>query len=804
MAEKERPAPAAMQTGSREDLLRAVLDGSDQMVQVGDPDTLTVLYANRSALAFAVHGDESCEGRRCHEYMMGLDEPCPFCPLHQTDGAPSGEGEVDNGRQVFAVKTSLIDWNGKKVFVEYAWDITRFRRSQGHFETQRRMLLRSIPHARGLLHLDLTENACLRFERADADEQPQQPHSADDAVRRMLAFVSETAQRERLFAVFCRAALLRAHAAGQLQLHQEALFRTGDARTRSVLITAHLLMNPDSGHLECVIYGADITDEVQQRKEQASYMREQLTIFGALAKDYLNVYLLSPDFSSIRVLKLDGYVTSGLDRNKNAVYPYYETCLRYIDERVYPDDRPMMREAMKPQAVQHALQLQPEYTAHYRTLSAGQPHYYQFKYIRPGAEGHIIAAFQNIDAIMDVERRQQEALSTALAAAEQSNQAKTAFLSNMSHDLRTPLNAIIGLTSLADAHADDTQRVRGYLTQIALSGRHLLALLNDILDMSHVESGRVQIEETPLFLPDLLRELESLTRAEADSQQVALSFSAEGLRHPNVQADGLRLKQVLLNLLGNAVKFTGAGGRVSFLVQEPPDAAAGYAHFLFFVRDTGIGISEEFRQHLFEPFTREQSAAVRSIPGTGLGLSISKSIIDLMGGTIHVNSERGKGSEFIVSLCLRTAAEAPKPDAPQQRLFPALTQEQRRQALHKRVLLVDDNALNREIGVELLRTAGFTADSAEDGRDAVEKVRSAPQQYDVVLMDVQMPGMDGYEATRRIRALDSPAADIPIYALTANAFDEDRLNAVSAGMNGHLTKPIDADRLIRTLLPGKD
>ena len=175
-----------------------------------------------------------------------------------------------------------------------------------------------------------------------------------------------------------------------------------------------------------------------------------------------------------------------------------------------------------------------------------------------------------------------------------------------------------------------------------------------------------------------------------------------------------------------------------------------------------------------------------------------------MGGTIHVNSERGKGSEFIVSLRLRTAAEAPKPNAPLQRLFPALTQEQRRQALHKRVLLVDDNALNREIGVELLRTAGFTVDSAEDGRDAVEKVRSTPQQYDVVLMDVQMPGMDGYEATRRIRALDSPAADIPIYALTANAFDEDRLNAVSAGMNGHLTKPIDADRLIRTLLPGKD
>ena len=387
-----------------------------------------------------------------------------------------------------------------------------------------------------------------------------------------------------------------------------------------------------------------------------------------------------------------------------------------------------------------------------------------------------------------------EELRRALTAAEQANRAKTTFLNSMSHDIRTPMNAIIGFTALAQHSGQDAAQVQDYLNKIMLSSQHLLELINDVLDMSRIESGNVQINPQPLHLPALLDELYTILQPGAEARQQQLLFDTQGLHTPDVAADKLRLNQILLNILGNAVKFTPEGGTICLRVAQTDDAPEGFADLVFTVQDNGPGMSPEFQKHIFEAFTRADSAA--GTQGTGLGMAITKNLVDLMHGTITVDSTEGKGSTFTVTLRF-AVCEAPVPAV----LPPAPAA---RAGGH--ILLVEDNALNQEIAADILRENSFTVESVSDGTAAVAAVQNAaPGQYDLILMDIQMPKMDGYAATRAIRALDDPAkASIPILAMTANAFEEDRRAALDAGMNGYLTKPLEIPKLlaaIQQLLP---
>ena len=398
----------------------------------------------------------------------------------------------------------------------------------------------------------------------------------------------------------------------------------------------------------------------------------------------------------------------------------------------------------------------------------------------------------------------------------QFNRAETIFLNSISHDIRTPLNVIIGYTALASAHVNEAQEVKRYLSKIQTASKHLLLLVNDVLDMSHIESGTLKLEHAPVYFPDVLEDLKSIVQTDISAKQLEFHVDTKNMVHKNVITDKLRLNQVLLNILENAVKYTRPGGKICFQIQELKGQEPGFAKYEFRVKDTGIGMSEEFIEHIFEPFSREQTSTVSGIEGTGLGMAIVKKIVDRMGGTIAVKSRQGEGTEVIVILKFKVSSQ---PVANEMR---ALSRPEQMETFsekekakqenskeessenpfkNKKILLVEDNELNREIAVELLKEEGFILDTAEDGTIAVEKMRTAkPGQYDLILMDIQMPIMDGYEATRQIRKLKNPeTANIPIIAMTANAFEEDRQKALEAGMNEHVAKPIDLARLLEVV-----
>ena len=395
-----------------------------------------------------------------------------------------------------------------------------------------------------------------------------------------------------------------------------------------------------------------------------------------------------------------------------------------------------------------------------------------------------LAAAQAYQASLEQKNRELEIAVRQEAAA---NRAKRDFLFNMSHDIRTPMNAIIGYTTLAETNLTQPAKVADYLRKISTASQHLLSLINDVLDMSRIESGRVVLEQKPLHLPTLVQDVRDIIQSNITAKGLAFTVDLAGVRDEDVIGDPLRLQRILLNILSNAVKFTPSGGSITLRVVEKSGAPLRYADYEFHVRDTGIGMSAEYQKHIYEQFSREETSTVSKTEGTGLGMPITKRLVEMMDGSIELVSAPGKGTEFTVHLRLPLGGEQKEKTPAADPTFAGT-----------RLLVVEDNELNMEITTTVLEEAGFSVDQAVNGQAALEKVATAaPGQYALVLMDIQMPVMDGYEATRRIRALPDPAkARIPIVAMTANAFAEDRENALAAGMNDHIAKPFDIHTLL--------
>ena len=451
-----------------------------------------------------------------------------------------------------------------------------------------------------------------------------------------------------------------------------------------------------------------------------------------------------------------------------------------VNSVVHPSDREAFCAATQPSVVLDKVEQDHMYFVNFRLQINDEDVYYQIKFVKDEySKNHVIAGFHSVDA----ETKREMA---NLEKAELANKAKSAFLFNMSHDIRTPLNAMIGFTDMAIKNIEDKGKALDCLKKSKLSSEHLLSLVNDVLDMSRIESGKVELDLNPVNLDENGNDYVPMLKSLAEKKNVDFKYVSHNIQNRYVYVDFLRLNQVIINVVSNAVKYTPSGGFVSLDVSQIPSDREGYGVYEFVISDTGIGMSPEYQSHLFDEFSRERTSTVSKQQGTGLGLAISKRIIDMMEGTIDVESEVGKGSKFTIRVPMRLQEN---PEAVEQVRF-AYSEQESISFEGFKVLVVEDNELNLEISKDILENAGVIVESAEDGSIAIERLKEkGPDYYDCILMDIQMPVMDGFEATRKIRKM-FPDKRIPIVALSANAFDEDRRKSLEAGMDGHLSKPI--------------
>ncbi len=551
-----------------------------------------------------------------------------------------------------------------------------------------------------------------------------------------------------------------------------------------------------------LFYQRFLLDCTAQKLQEKKNHQRHMELVQALSIDFNLICFVDTQTGLVIPIRNDGRESTYMFQEKISLKDSME---QYILDYVHEDDKEMLSNAISIDTMKKELSRNKLYYVNYRKHIGGEIIYFQMKVVRvqmgDGGLG-IVLGFRSVDQETRREMEQRDLLENALSQANKANRAKSIFLSNMSHDIRTPMNAIVGFTNLAIARIDSKEQVAEYLKKIMTSGSHLLSLINDVLDMSRIESGKIHLEEEPCSLSDILYGLRNILQADVHAKQLTFQIDAENIVHEYIYCDKLRLNQVLLNLLGNSVKYTESGGSVSMTITEKSGVQADYGYYEFYIKDNGIGMSQEFVEHIFETFEREKNSTISGIQGTGLGMAITKNIVDLMNGSIKVRSEKGKGSEFIVSFAFRLCLDAK--ELKKNRNLPSEEQMLEQEDLRsqpKRILLAEDVEMNQEIAVAILEDAGFMVDVAGNGKIAVEILKKAePEYYQAVLMDVQMPVMNGYEATKEIRSLKNRRlASIPIIAMTANAFEEDRQEAMHYGMNGHIAKPIDVQNLFETL-----
>ncbi|MBQ0014182.1 MAG: response regulator [Oscillospiraceae bacterium] len=528
----------------------------------------------------------------------------------------------------------------------------------------------------------------------------------------------------------------------------------------------------------------------------------QRAIIEYLSNDYKMVMLVEGITGGITIYRGEHYVVDTLGKPSSSFSSFTEFVKEMAKTAVFEDDREDFIAALSQDRIEYAFRRSSEYYVDFRLCYGGEYVYCQMKLVMPDSDqidSSMLVGYHIIDEQIKKEKQVQNELEFAREAAETANRTKSSFLFNMSHDIRTPMNAILGFANMAKKYSDDKEKVEECIDKVQTSGTHLLGLINDILDMARIESGKIEIEVEPVDVREAADRLTTILGDLARDKDIKLSVSLEDVENPYVYLDELHVNQILLNIISNAVKYTENGGKVDILIKEMLSSDKERARYRFVISDTGIGMTEEFLDHVFDSFERDKNEALAGIQGTGLGMSITKRLVDIMHGNIEVESTLGEGSTFTVDL------EFKKYEGDFEALVTAEA-EQEQEATEitldgKRILLVDDNELNREIASEILAETGAVIEEAEDGVEAFDKVReSEPGYYDIVLMDVQMPRMNGYESTKAIRALENEAlANIPIIAMTANAFDEDREDALEAGMNEHIAKPIDVVKLFDCL-----
>ena len=705
--------------------------------------------------------------------------------------------------------------------------------------------------------------------------------------------------------------------------------RRKDGAIRYVMGNVKLMRENDE--LRYQRFVLDCTDRKLQEEENE---RQQMELVQALSIDYKVVCFFDLETGIGKPLRVEE-VSQQFKENFAGELSFEESMEFYIQKYVCEEDREMVRQAASREEIEKGLSEGKQYHVNFRTIRRGQPEYYQMKIVRAGirnGRGSIVLGIRSVDKEIRSEMEQRGLLKDALMQANRASKAKSVFLSNMSHDIRTPMNAIVGFTSLAMKHIDNRERMEEYLKKIMTSGNHLLSLINDVLDMSRIESGKIRLDEKACSLPEILHSICNIVQADVHAKQLELHIDTLDIRNEDIYCDKLRLNQVLLNLLGNAVKYTGAGGAINMRITEKAGAPDGFAQYEFSIKDNGVGMTPEFVERIFEPFSRAEDSRISKVEGAGLGMTIAQNIIKMMNGDICIDSQVGSGTQISVTVFLKQqstkvadleryaglrvlvvdddryicevvcgvleemkivgkwtqrgrdavrlvreaedagegyfavildwrmpdmdgieTAKAIRREAGERikvimlsgydwsevesevrdagvdgflskpllksRLVYLLKKiaiedkmeekaegpgegEDAMPSFHgKRILLTEDNELNREIAMEIIGSTGAIVECAEDGKQGVEKFLEKEEgYYDLIFMDIQMPVMNGHEATEAIRKLDrKDAARIPIIALTANAYTEDVIASRKAGMNEHMTKPLMIEKLMECM-----
>ena len=546
----------------------------------------------------------------------------------------------------------------------------------------------------------------------------------------------------------------------------------------------------------------DVDDEVRQsqamqealddaRKAEAEYRQaaaKSITyerVAQALAGDYFCIYIVDPDTDKfVEYSATKEYDDLGVEK---AGDNFFDASRRNMERLIFIEDKDRFFGTFYKKKVMSILERDGSFTMKYRLMVHNTPTWVSMKAtLLEDRDGrHLIIGVNNIDAQMKRELEYQQHVAEARTSA------RNDFLANMSHDIRTPMNAIVGYTNIAKSHMDDPAAVTNALEKIGSSSHYLLSLINDILDISKIESGKMQVNLGPCDLESIFRHIEDITALQARNKALIITYQHDSVRHVRVNADELRIEQVLVNIASNAIKYTPSGKTVDLIAEEEPAEGNKY-RYRFIVRDTGIGISEEYLPYIFESFTREEKTTVNRIQGTGLGLALTAKVVELMGGTISVKSKLGEGSEFTVVLELEALESENEDKDPENDII---------DLAGCRVLLVEDNEINAEIAAMILSQYEIEVDRAENGQIGLEQVQKNDiGYYDAVLMDIQMPVMNGYEATKAIRALDGDYyKTMPIIAMSANAYDDDVKACLAAGMNAHIAKPYNPDDLLKLL-----
>lgn len=538
-----------------------------------------------------------------------------------------------------------------------------------------------------------------------------------------------------------------------------------------------------------IVIGISSVDEQMKAMEAFETAHHASITFGrvasALAGDYFSIYVVDLDTDRfVEYFATEEYDKLGVEKTGE---DFFNVSRRNMSRLVYEDDRERVMGTFYREKIMSILERDRIFTMKYRLVFRDTPVWVSMKatLLEDNDGRHLIIGTNNIEAQMEREAEYQRRVREARTSA------RNDFLANMSHDIRTPMNAIVGYTNIAKSNKHKPETVADALDKIGSSSHYLLSLINDILDISKIESGKMQISCGPCDLAELFRRIEDITALQAKKKSLVINYCYDNICHYQVITDELRIEQIIINIVSNAIKYTPPGKTVDLIAEEVP-SPGGKNKYRFIIRDTGIGIKEDYMPHIFESFTREERTTVNRIQGTGLGLAITAKIVEMMGGTISVKSKLGEGSEFTVELELEPFETDSQANAE--------NSENIDLAGH-RILLVEDNAINAEIARMILEQYGAEVQQAENGKTGLEALQEkGPGYYDAVLMDIQMPVMNGFEATKAIRALGGAyAIALPIIAMSANAYDEDVRDCLAAGMNGHIAKPFNPDELMRIL-----